>query len=320
MLARSQLFAVNADIAAWGITFDLTITIPLAFWWLVIRRGKAHALAVVPVFLGGTVTATLLLPLHAHDFVAQLRSVVLPLAAFAVAGVIAHRLRRARNAVAAAQDVPERIALVARTLGGESRVAAVVASEVTLLYYALFGWRRSPDPVPGQPFTVHERSGWSSVLVCVFVVIGVEAVGMHLLLALWSPLAAWGWTALDLWAVLWLLGDYNGLRLVRSSLDDRSLTIRHGLRWSLTIPLASIVSVDDVREESEWRRRDVLKVAMLEDPRWIVRLREPLVARGLAGLTRTVRAVALLPDDERVISALRLAIDHRRRDTPADLL
>jgi hypothetical protein len=44
---------------------------------------------------------------------------------------------------------------------------------------------------------------------------------------------------------------------------------------------------------------------VLEDPRWLVTLREPVVVRGMMGLRRTVTALALLPDDEEWLSALR---------------
>jgi len=50
----------------------------------------------------------------------------------------------------------------------------------------------------------------------------------------------------------------------------------------------------------------VLKVAMLEAPRYLIRLREPVVAHGLAGFRRTIDAIAIAPDDDdALISAVR---------------
>jgi hypothetical protein len=130
---------------------------------------------------------------------------------------------------------------------------------------------------------------------------------MHLLLSLWSRAAAWVWTALDLWAVIWLLGDYQALRLRRSSVGGEALHLRYGLRWSVDVPLEAIVAVEPVRAESEWKRKDVLKVAILDEPRWLISLAEPVVVNGLAGIRKTVRGIALLPDDDEAISALRNA-------------
>ena len=125
---------------------------------------------------------------------------------------------------------------------------------------------------------------------------------------------------LDLWAVIWLLGDYHALRLHRSVLTADTLEIRLGMRWSADVPLSSIASIEEVRKEKDWKRRDVMRLAMLDDPRWLVVLHEPVVAKGLAGFRREIRALALLPDDDEAISALRLATSARqRRDAPSAL-
>jgi hypothetical protein len=52
------------------------------------------------------------------------------------------------------------------------------------------------------------------------------------------------------------------------------------------------------RHRAHLSRKDVLKVAILDDPRWLITLREPVVVHGLAGLRKTVRAIALLPDQD----------------------
>jgi hypothetical protein len=209
---------------------------------------------------------------------------------------------------AARDDAPTRIASVTRSLFGEGRVAAVVASEITLLYYAFCKWGKPQPPVAeAQPvlrFTVHERGGWNTVLACIVVLIAAESLGMHLLLARWSVFAAWTWTGLDLWALCWLFGDYNALRHHPSTFDGETLRIRHGLRWRLDIPVGVIEGIERVHAEAQWKQRDILKVAMIEDPQWVIRLREPLVAEGLAGFRKSVRGVALLPDDDAVIDAL----------------
>jgi hypothetical protein len=297
-IVRSRVFAAHPDVAAWGITFDLTISIPLLYWFLIVRRGKARPLTVAPVFLLGTMLAAALLPASQQQFVKQLGRVAVPVAEVLLVGALVHRIVLARRNRSTSTDPYERIAAAARTLAGEGRVAAVIASEVALLYYALLGWRLKPEERPGVALTFHERNGWGSLLAAVYVVIAAEGVGMHLLLREASPYAAWGWTALDLWAALWLLGDYQALRLRRTFLDDEALHLRYGLRWSAVIPREQIASIEEIREEWQWKRKDVLKVAMLDDPRWLITLREPLTVHGLAGLTKEVRAIAMLPDQD----------------------
>jgi hypothetical protein len=277
------------------VTFDLTISIPLLYWLFVVRDGKAPAITLAPLFVLCTFVATAMVPRPQQQFLTDLRRVAVPLAALATVTVMVHRLRasRGRNAI--------------RTLLGDSRVAAVVESEIAIVSYAVGGWRMKPEPVEGRAITFHERSGWAGVLACIFVLIAAEGVAMHLFLSRFSPFAAWGWTILDLWAVMWLLGDYHALRLRRSVLTSSELLIRLGMRWAVDIPLRSIASIDEIRHEREWKRRDVMRLSILDEPRWLITLSEPVVARGLAGFRREIRALAILPDDDEVISALRIA-------------
>ena len=311
-IVRSRAFAANADVAAWGVTFDLTISIPVLYWFLIVRSGKAPAFSVAPVFLVGAAIAAFLLPRGQQEFLRELKFFAIPAAEVVLIAALVQRLRRMRLESSASADPYIRISTALRAIIGNARAAEIVASEVSIFYYALFCWRKQPKEVQGHAFTVHERSGWGTVLACILVLIVAEGIGMHLLLSMWSPVAAWVWTALDVWGVLWLLGDYHALRLRRSSIDDEALHLRQGLRWSVTVPLETIVSVEPVRSEAQWKHKDVLKVAMLDEPRWLISFAEPLVASSMAGIRKEVRAIALLPDDDVTIRALRDAIDRKR--------
>lgn len=297
-IVRSRAFAMNPDVAAWGVTFDLSISIPLLYWLFVVRSGKARPLTVAPVFLLGTTIAAFILPRAQQEFLHQLGRVFGAAAEVLLITTLARRILAARKEGVTSTDPYARIHFAARTLAGEGRVADFIASEVAMLFYAFTGWWKRPEATPGRAITFHERNGWGTILACIFVLLAAEGLGMHLLLNIWSAKAAWTWTALDLWAAMWLLGDYHALRLRRSFIDDDALHLRFGLRWSATVSRDNIASIEPVREEREWKRKDVLKVAILDPPRWLVMLREPVVAHGLAGRTKTVTAIALLPDDD----------------------
>lgn len=306
-VVRSRAFAANPDVAAWGVTFDLAISIPLLYWFLVVRAGKARPLTVAPVFLAGTMLATAMLPGAEQNFVRQLGAWMVPLAEALLVGALVRRVVIARKQRSVSTDPYERIHSAARTLVGEGRVAQIIASEVTIFYYAIFGWKLRVTDEGRTALTFHERSGWGSILAGIFVLIAAEGVGMHLLLSRWSDVAAWTWTALDLWAVVWFLGDYHALRLRRTLVDENMLTLRFGLRWSATVPRTGVASIEEIENEHEWKRPDVLKVAILDAPRILITFSEPIVVHGLAGLRKTVNAIALLPDQEDALSVLRRA-------------
>lgn len=311
-------FAATPDLAAWGITFDLTISIPLLYWFFVVRTGKAQALTIIPVFLLGSLVARLLLPTAQQVFVRELASVVLGVGEAVLAATLARRVIALKKQGLAAGDPYERISAAARALLGHGRVAEIVASEVAMVYYALFTWRQRPDPRE-RSVTFHERNGWGTVVAFIFVLIVAEGLAMHLLLSRWSAIAAWAWTALDLWAMLWFLGDFQALRLRRTWLNEQGFHVRYGLRWSVTIPRDLIVSFRAVQNESDWKRRDVLKISMLEDPRWLITLGDVTTAHGLAGMRKEIRALALSPDQEEWIADLVEAGDADRCSLPSKL-
>jgi hypothetical protein len=142
---------------------------------------------------------------------------------------------------------------------------------------------------------VHKLNDWATVVACFIVAIVAESIGVHLLVQHWSPTVAWIITALDLYGILWLLGDYHALRLLPTTIEDGVLHLRYGLRWTADIPVANIAAVKPA--PVDWKRKGVMKVAMLDEPRLLIELREPVTVYGLAGLKRTVNAIAILPDD-----------------------
>ena len=311
LLVRSRIFAVNPDVAAWGVTFDLAITLPFLYWLTMVRTGRARALTIAPVFIAGTVIAAALVPRGQQHFLEQLKMFAGGAAELALIGAFVLRLRAMRRTPIESNDPHAKIAGVARALAGEGRVAEVIASEVSMMYYALFCWRKKPEKSSARTFTLHERAGWSTILVCIIVMIVAESIGMHILLGLWSAKAAWIWTALDLWAIAWLLGDYHAMRLRRSSFDGDALSLRFGLRWNVTVPLETIESIESISSESQWKRRDVLKAAILEEPRWLIRFTHPLVASGLAGIRKEITAIALLADDDDAVPELQALVARR---------
>ena len=292
IFVRTQAFAAHPDVLAWAFTCDLTISLPLLWWLFAVRPGRAGAVTLIPLFLIGVAVAARIIPTPQHAFVDQLRFIAAPLDLVTIA-LVARKVARIRR-IDAGGDPVERIERACAELFGNGRAARMVAYEIATTYYAIFGWRK---PAPSG-FTVHRRSGWASI-VCVFVfLIAIESVCAHLLVQLWSVKAAWVVTALDLYGVLWLLGDYQALRLRPTRIDGETLQLSYGLRWRASIPLDTIASVETVRSEKEWKRKSVLKMAMLDEPRLIVRFKTPQTAHGLAGLTRNIEAVAILADDD----------------------
>src|SRR5689334_22631681 len=92
------------------------------------------------------------------------------------------------------------------------------------------------------PVTVHERSGWGSIVAGLVVLLFFEAIGMHLLVSIWSWKIALLVDAADLYGIVWILGDYRALRLRPTLVSATTIELRHGLRWKATIARDNIAS------------------------------------------------------------------------------
>lgn len=303
--ARAARGTPGADVAAWGMTVDFAVSIPLLYGWLVVRRGKAPAITMAPVFLAGLFAARRLGLPEAQPFVRQLAFV----SAAAEAALLVFLVRRAMRAARAMRgptDPAEALAAASEALLGRGRPAEIVASEASFLYFALWGWRREPDVPPGSTaVTVHRTSGWGSMLFGIVVLIVAEGLGVHLFLRDRSLAAAWAFTALDLYSIVWLFGDYQAMRLRPILASPGRLRLRWGLRWNAELALESITRIERLSPGDSPRRRPrTLRIAALEEPQYRIILAERIAARGVFGIRKSISAVDLHVDEPAIFESL----------------
>jgi hypothetical protein len=292
MVIRTQAFAAHPDVLAWAFTFDLTMSLPLLWWFFAVRTGRANAVTLIPIFVIGVAAAARIIPAAQHSFVDQLRYVAAPLDLVTIALVV-RRVARIRR-IDGGGDQIARIERACAELFGNGYAARAVAFEISIVYYAFCGWRKRAP----AGFTVHQRSGWATVMGVFIFLIGVESVAAHLVVQMWSVTAAWIVTTLDLYGLFWLLGDFQALRLRPTRIEGDTLFLNYGLRWRAEIPLSAIAAIEPVRSEADWKRKGVLKMAMLDEPRLLIRFAAPRTMHGLAGITRTFDTIAILADDD----------------------
>jgi hypothetical protein len=299
-IVRTPLFDRAPDVGAFGVTFDLCVTIPLLYYVLVVRRG-AHPATLIPVFGGGMLLARLIVPRGNQEFLRALAPLasLLELVLFAVVLGRARRVSRVLRTAEAADPV-EKIRISCEAIFGAGRLAGFLSAEIAILWYALFSWRRRSE----KGVTFYRATGWPTVLAVLFLLIAAEGFGAHVLLSKWSVRAAWTFTALDLYSVLWLLGDFQALRLRPATFDGKALRLRFGMRWSAEIEASNILSVTRIAPGTFPKAPDTLRFSMLDEPRYAIAFREPVPLRGIAGFERRVRAVGVLPDDGNAFEAL----------------
>jgi len=285
-----------------AVSLDLTLFVP-ALWYVFLVRGRAlPAATVAPVFLLSLVGARLVLPAGEPGAPPLVGLLGVP-AELLLLGLVARQWVRARRSARGLEstDVVDRLRAAARVALGGRRAADVVAYEIAVLWYALASWRRAPA-AGDDVFSYHRKTGYGSVVAALLLAIAAESLPVHLLLSRWSVKAAWILTALGLYGALWLIGDYRAMRLRPTLLDGPVLRLRHGLRWSLDVPLTLVRGAREAGRSDDATGADLTmalrgaKVVRLE-------FEGPLAAHGFYGRKKTVRSVVVGADDPARLAA-----------------
>jgi hypothetical protein len=287
LIAFAMVRAVPRPAVGVGAAFDVAVTVPALYFLLVVRGGLQPVITLVPLCLLGLVRATYLAP-----GMAWARPALGGAAELAVIGLIGMRLRRGWHAGAEDADALVRIERAAREIVPARRVAAILAGELAVFYYAFGCWRQRPHaPAGSAAFSIHEKSGAAALFGMLAGVSVMEAGLVHLVVARWSVTGAWVLTALSLYGMIWLTAVARAFVLRPVLVQEGVLIARGGLLWTLRVPVHAICAIETGSADYE------LKLPPASEPNVVLRFGEPVIASGMYGMTRRASSVGLAVDD-----------------------
>jgi hypothetical protein len=277
-----------------GLLIDLLVVVPLAYYLLAVRRAGWPARTLIPLFLLSLTGAALVLP-DQREMLKRLSEILSTPAELGLLTWIAVRTVRSVRSTSGqgTVDMLDRLRTVAREILPMRRVADAIGYEMSVLYYSLFAPRRPRHSPAAQVFTYHRKSGYGALVFALLIVTLGEAIPVHILVLRWSPQAAWLLTALTLYSMLWFLADYRAMRLRPILLDEETLCLRTGLRWTVRIPRAHIAAIHSKPPKSEPTLRTALPMTK---PLWI-ELTEPVTAQGPYGIEKRGRWISVTVDE-----------------------
>lgn len=283
-----------------AVAFDLLVGLPALFYGCVVRRYRLPISTVAAAFGGSLWLAHWLLPgttLPVLAWAGRLAGV----AEVATTGYLLVRLRRVRQGYRAAQthstDFIENLHAASQPVLG--RLTEAVVTEVAVLRYALVGGWAQPETDPsGQAFPTYQQSGFVALLATFAGLSVLEAAAAHLVVGHWWPRGAWVLTGLSGYSVLWLLAHGQAVRCRPVLLTATTLVVRVGLLWRVAVARPQIVGAEAIVDVPA-AAPDLLNTArlLLTPPNLLLTLAAPQCVRGLYGLHRTVRRLAIYVDD-----------------------
>jgi len=294
-LERMRPVLRRPEVVSLGLLVDLLVVVPFAFYWLAVRQAGWPVRTLIPLFLLSLTGAAWVLP-DQREMLKRLSEILSIPAEIGLVTWIAVRTARSLKSTRGegAGDMLERLRQVAREILPVGAVSEAIAFEMAVFYFSLFSWRRRPHVAPAaRVFTYHRTSGYGALGFAFLIMTLAEAIPLHLLVSRWSPRAAWLLTSLAAYGLVWFLADYRATRLRPILLDEETLCIRAGLRWTVRIPRAHIAAIHKRGPKSEPFIRAALP---LTTPLWI-ELTEPVTAQGPYGKKKQARWISVVVDD-----------------------
>ena len=197
------------------------------------------------------------------------------------------------------QDVATRLRAASGAVVRDRWVAELLAAELEVFYFGLFSWRAKPQVPQGwRGFTAGEVSGFSMLSIVLAAGLVFEGVAMHLMLTHWSHTAAWIATGFDVYALIGVLALARSLRLQPMLVGESEVLLRLGLLWRVEISRESILVCRRVGHTFEAPRgAGYLSMVKINQPQWVIHLKEPVWAKGPYGLRRRVNCIGFALDD-----------------------
>ncbi|WP_445383050.1 hypothetical protein [Robiginitalea sp. IMCC43444] len=294
LLMRSPALLTSNSMAL-AITADLLLTVPMVYF-LLIRKSKIPKTTVVPIMLLGLLVGYSFLPAEHQDYLDLFKTWGLPLIELAVVTYVVIHVRKAVQTYKKLKNTTPDFYDTLKDVCGKmlpSKLAAAVATEIAVFYYGFVAWKKRE--VRKNEFTYHKKSGSLSILGGILLIIVVETIAVHFLLAKWSVVAAWIFTGLSLYTALQLFGFARALGKRPIILGPETLQLRYGILNETTLALNNIESIEVSSRELDFGK-EVRKLSFLGDLEGhniIIHLKNENTITGLYGISRKYKVLGL---------------------------
>ncbi|MGB0932417.1 MAG: hypothetical protein ACPGVB_16665, partial [Chitinophagales bacterium] len=191
LLTQTIFFQNNPKILSQAITLDLVLTLPF-FYFLLIRKKDIPKITVASVFVLGLVVANWIIPTAHQSLLQQVQHFVFPLVEMSVLSYLVFKAYKIRQQFKLQKqqniDFYSAICLACKE-ALPKRIGALLATEIGVVYYSLFAWRKRE--LAANEFTYYKKSGIRLLVTTLIFLIFIETFAIHLILQLWSHTLAW---------------------------------------------------------------------------------------------------------------------------------
>lgn len=312
LLYQLEMMQPLSKEVALGSLIDFLIVIPLITYFFIIRKRYSLKYLLL-VMLAGYGTALLIIPqgyLASYSFVKYILFAgegALLLLEFYIVFKLMMKLpaiiKFYRSNTVEFSTFPYRLEQAFTRYLKPNRFLEIISSEITIVYYSLFSWRKKPL-LDGHVFSSHKKTSAIAVYVMLIHALILESVGFHFLLHSWNEIVAIIALVLNLYTLLIFLAEIQAIRLAPFIITNQHLYIQVGIMKQLIVPIEEIKSIH-YYEGPEKLSKEEEKIVfdacmpdfMREKPAIEIKLYTPQEAKMMYGFKKKVTKVHLRPDE-----------------------
>ncbi|GGD27337.1 hypothetical protein [Pontibacillus salipaludis] len=321
LVQKYELVGKVTSWAVWGTAFDLLIVFPIACYFFVLRR-RPSLLVLVPIMFAGLLALNWMVPDYAKEHLWFVNRSVIFLEASIVLiefllflwvikqwptirqSIRAERFAYYHLSMSAHKGIENAFAGMAGKVKSTQKVLGFLITDLSAFYYTFAGKRENIHRYTNATvFSYHKKSDYQGIFIMLVHALLIEIIGLHFIVMQWSHIAAWIVTILDIYALLFVIADYQAMRKSPIVLDQKGIHIQKGLRFFTYIPYQTVRHIEKATVTAKEYQKDKKSVAVTlpsfeaQPPQWTIHLEEPVDAHLVFGLTKKVDRIYLTVDD-----------------------
>ncbi|MED4208447.1 beta-carotene 15,15'-monooxygenase [Priestia megaterium] len=177
----------------------------------------------------------------------------------------------------------------------------ILYSEMLMFYYAFGTWKKQPSN-EGNTFTLYKRSSFITFQIMIIHAIVIETLGLHWLLHNTSIILSIVLLILNIYSIVFFLGDIQALRLNPLRVDDDCLYVSFGLAKRMKIRFQDIEEIIEDTHILEQKIPNTTIEFIARDfetvhPDLLLTLKSPIEATLFMGIKKKYKQVAIRVDD-----------------------
>ncbi|MCA0173850.1 hypothetical protein [Bacillus sp. RAR_GA_16] len=178
----------------------------------------------------------------------------------------------------------------------------VIATDIAAVYYSFISWKRK-RPVAPDSFTFHKDGGYLGVFYMLVHAMVIEVIAVHVMVAQYSHVAAWIVTIFDVYALLFIISDYQAIRLSPVILSKEGIHFQKGIRQYGFIEWCAVKGITENKRSPEEVKQDRGSVELAlhglerEQVPFVIELNRPVVINQAFGFKKSIEKVYVKMDE-----------------------